>query len=143
VGLTISATATLIALSVFPVAAAEIVLDCTLDEQLDLNDVNKGSRPTPKAPIAIAFDDVSNGVTYIMNPIVRVLDTGNSVRKDEIAFAGEWVLPPKIIKHSGSVSRLTGRIAFYTEEVDERGRRIASTPWTMATGTCVAGSRKF
>jgi hypothetical protein len=143
-GLTISAAATIIALSVFPVAAAEIVLDCTLDQWSRIDGVDNVPRQNnPKVTFAIAFDDASNRVTYIMAPVVKILDTGNSVRKDEIDFAGEFVIGSTIHKHSGNVSRLTGRLTTFDEHVDEWGRRIESTPWILQTGTCVAGPRKF
>ena len=142
--LTLSAAATIITLSVFPVAGAEIVLDCTLDQWSRIDGVDHVPRPNnPAVTFAIAFDDASNRVTYIMAQIVKILDTGNSVRKDETDFVGEFVIGGTIHKHSGNISRLTGRVTTFDEHVDERGRRIESTPWILQTGTCVAGSRKY
>ena len=85
---------------------------------------------------------VDKGLKGIEKNLARLVEKGTISDSAKSEIRGR-LTGTTVIEDHGNVSRLTGRITPYTGQVDERGRRIESTPQDMATGICVAGPRKF
>ena len=126
--------------------ATETVLICTLTEVAAYPEHEPSKRTSIQQEFVLKFDDHTQTVTYVGGPFMTV--TTDKVWKSEfenqIVFSADS--PPMedgaIIRESGIVSRLTGKIQF-AEVLVKNGVVEQAGFNEMKYGTCAGGVRKF
>ena len=124
----------------------DVVLTCTLTDANDYGSFDPSKHRAISKAFVIVFNDNEKAVSYVGGPAMSITTdpVWKTIFQNQIEFTADAApqADGTILRYSGAVNRLTGKIYLYTLYVRNKSI-VQSLPNTEETGSCLSGTRKF